>query len=85
MDIDDIPEEIRRVTQTAQLTKPLWQGLPNLIKGWRARKQTDVLNHRELVRDLLRQNARDTLASLDITIEAAFHPTFRISTLQTVP
>ena len=34
MDIDDIPEEIQRVTQTAQLTKPLWQGLPNLIKGW---------------------------------------------------
>ena len=73
MDIDDIPEEIQRVTQTAQLTKPLWQGLPNLIKGWGARKQTDVLNHRELVRDLLRENARDTLASLDLTIEAVFH------------
>ena len=73
MDIDDIPEEIRRVSQTAQLTKPLWQGLPNLIKGWRSRKEADAPDHGELVRDLLRENARDTLASLDLTVEAALH------------
>ena len=73
MDINDIQEELQQAAKTVQLTKPIWPSLPDLLRRWRTPKQADVLDHQEPVRALLRDNARDILASLELTMDAAFH------------
>ena len=73
MDINDVQDGIQDAVRTAQLTKSMWQDLPGRLKRWRSPKSSEPVDNLAPIRDLLRDNARDTVASLELTLEAAFH------------
>ena len=73
MTIDDIQTNLQMVAKTVEATQPIWRDLPGLVRRWRTPKQDGVPDRRDHVRDLLRDNALDTLGSLELTMEAVFH------------
>ena len=73
MDINDVHQQMQDAIQTARLTKPVWQGLLDVFKRRRNLQSNEPVDNQELVRGLLRENARDTVESLELTTEAAFH------------
>ena len=73
MDINDVHQQMQDAIQTARLTKPVWQGLLDAFKRRRNLQSNEPVDNQELVQNLLRENARDTVESLELTTEAAFH------------
>ena len=70
---DDIRDGIDILAQATRLGKAAGPGLIDFFKGLRTRKQDDVQDYQEVVHNLLRDNARDTVATLTLTTETAFH------------
>lgn len=73
MDINDVHQQMQDAIQTAHLTKPVWQGLLDAFKRRRNLQSNEPVDNQELVQDLLRENVRDTVESLELTTEAASH------------
>ena len=73
MDINDVNQQMQDAIQTARLTKPVWQGLLDAFKRRRNLQSNEPVDNQELVQNLLRENARNTVESLELTTEAAFH------------
>ena len=73
MDINDVHQQMQDAIQTARLTKPVWQGLLDAFKRRRNLQSNEPVDNQELVQDLLRENDRDTVESLELTTEAASH------------
>ena len=73
LDINEIEDGIKTAAQLTQLAKTSGPGLLSLLKGLRTQKQDGVQDYQDVVRNLLRDNALDTVATLTLTTEAAFH------------
>ena len=71
--MDNITDKISDVAQVAKDTKPIWQNLPRLLRGWGSSKGSEVTDRGEDLRNLLRENARDTLASQELALDTALH------------
>ena len=73
MENNDVLGQIQEALRITQLAKGFGQGLSDMLKRRRNSQSNGPVDNQRMLRDLLVQNAEDTVASLDLTTEAAFH------------
>ena len=73
MENNAVHGQIQEALQTAQLAKVFGQGLLDMLKRRHNSQSNEPVDNQKMLRDLLVQNAQDTVASLELTTEAAFH------------